>query len=48
MLSVTCLYIPPYTLNFGSKTKQISKKTVDANIDFILFLIPQSGKTPLI
>lgn len=38
-----------YTLNLGlKKMKQTSKTQVDANIDFIFFLISQRGKTPLI
>jgi len=32
MLSITCLYVPLYVLNLGSKTKQTSKPPVDANI----------------
>lgn len=36
-----------YTLNFISKTQTSNKTPVDAYIDFILILIPQSGRAPL-
>lgn len=43
MLSVTCYIL----LILFQKNKQATKTPVDVCIDFILILIPQSGRAPL-